>query len=444
MTGVHHTGHEVALGKGEAGGHGPLDRAPNLEVDPIDTAEFASIDFGVSVPPDEPIRRRSAIVTRPAKPDIRQIARLVSAEGNLVQGQCELAIPSQLASAAADCISEGLNHYTFFEGIPELRAVLAQKIARHNGIEIDPAGAPGQLFVTPGATGALLAATHAFLKGAAAMVFEPYYPYHIRILETAGARADVFPLRGESLELDADAFRAACRVAAARPEFPLKAIIACSPANPTGKSFDQAERQIIAEVCQELDLICLADEVYEHFTLDAADHVSIASLPGMFERTVTCNSFSKSWRISGWRLGYAFGHGPLVSKLHGPGNVFYVCAPTPLQHALSRVLMAEPNYYDELRDVFGAKRARAAAALESIGFHVYPSASAFYLWVRIPDGFESAIQLNDLLLERGAVAGVPGSAFADAPEWDRWMRFCIAREDSMLDGALDRILSTLR
>jgi aspartate/methionine/tyrosine aminotransferase len=106
--------------------------------------------------------------------------------------------------------------------------------------------------------------------------------------------------------------------------------------------------------------------------------------------------------------------------------------------------MADPGYYDELRGIFRAKRERAAAALESIGFHVYPSASAFYLWVRIPDGRESAMQLNEALLERGGVAGVPGSAFADSPEWDRWMRLCIAREDSMLDGALDRILSTLR
>jgi aminotransferase len=163
----------------------------------------------------------------------------------------------------------------------------------------------------------------------------------------------------------------------------------------------------------------------------------------MFERTVTCNSFSKSWRISGWRLGFAVGHGSLVSKLHAPGNVFYVCAPTPMQHALSRVLMADPGYYDAQRREFADKRRRAEAVLEGLGFHIYDSPSSFYLWARIPERYESAVEVNDLLLARTGVAGVPGSAFADSREWDRWMRICIARQDAMLDGALERITRAL-
>jgi aminotransferase len=382
-------------------------------------------------------------MTTVTKPDIRAIARLVAPEGNLVQGQSELALSPALARAAAEVISGGLNHYTFFEGVPELRRVLAEKIRAHNGISVDPDAKPVELLVTPGATGALVSAAHAFLQGASALVFEPYYPYHVRVLETAGARAEVFPLRGERLELDPDEFRSRCREAASRGQFPLRAIIACSPANPTGKSFTRDELELIAEVCRELDLLCIADEVYEHFTLAPGDHISIASLPGMFERTITCNSFSKSWRISGWRLGYAFGPGALAGRLHGPGNVFYVCAPTPLQHALARVLMAEPGYYDSLRDTFRAKRARMAVALESFGFFVYPSSSAFYLWARIPEGFSSAMDLNEQLLAKGKVAGVPGSAFADDPAWNRWMRFCIAREDALLDGAVERIAEAL-
>ena len=378
-------------------------------------------------------------MTAPAKPDIRMIARLVAPEGNLVQGQSELPLPPALARAAADVIAEGHNHYTFFEGVPELRTVLAQKVLAHNGITVDAKASPVEVMITPGATGALVAAANAFLKGASALLFEPYYPYHQRILESAGARAEIFPLRGDQLEIDPDEFRARCRTAARRPDFPLKAIIVCSPSNPTGKSMTRSELELIASVCQELDLICISDEVYEHFVLNPGDHLSMATLPGMFERTVTCNSFSKSWRISGWRLGFAFGYGPLVSRLHGPGNVFYVCAPTPLQHALSKVLMADPSYYDVQREEFRAKRARATASLERMGFRIYPSASSFYLWVRIPQNFGDAMQLNAQLLEREGVAGVPGSAFADDPAWNSWMRLCIAREDGLLDGALSRI-----
>jgi aminotransferase len=383
-------------------------------------------------------------MTIAVKPDIRAIARLVSPDGNLVQGQSELALPPVLARAASAAIAEGLNHYTFFEGVPELRRAVAEKIRVHNGVTVDPQASPVEVLVTPGATGALVSAAHALLKGASALVFEPYYPYHVRILETAGARAEIFPLRGDRLELDPDEFRARCRAAARRETAPLRAIIACSPANPTGKSFTRGEFDVIAEVCQELDLLCIADEVYEHFTLEPADHISMATLPGMFERTLTCNSFSKSWCVSGWRLGYAYGPGAIASKLHGPGNVFYVCTPTPLQHALARVLMAEPSYYDDVRGAFRAKRARAAGVLEEVGFRVYPSSSAFYLWARVPERYRSAMELNTLLLERGRVAGVPGSAFADDPAWDNWMRFCIAREDARLDGALDRIVDVMR
>lgn len=382
-------------------------------------------------------------MTAPSKPDIRQIARLVAPEGNLVQGQSELPLPESLARAAAETIAAGQNHYTFFEGVPELRRVLAEEILERNGVRVDPEAKPIELMITPGATGALVAAAHAYLKGASTLLFEPYYPYHQRILDTAGARAEIFPLRGERLEIDPDAFRMQCRQSAARSDHPLRAVLVCSPANPTGKSMTRAELELVAEVCRELDLLCISDEVYEHFTLDAADHVSMASLPGMLERTITCNSFSKSWRISGWRLGYAYGHGPLVGKLHGPGNVFYVCAPTPLQHALARVLRESPGYHDEQRAAFRARRERVASGLERLGFTVYPSSSSFYLWVRIPDGYESAMELNTLLLDREGVAGVPGSAFADDPAWDRWMRLCIAREDAMLDAAMERIVRAI-
>ena len=372
------------------------------------------------------------------QPDIRTITRLVPPSGNLVQGQSELAINPELADAASRIIHASQNHYSPAEGTADLREAVAKKIARFNGIELDPKATPLQLLITPGATGSLIAIAHTYLEGSSAIVFEPYYPYHRRILDELGGRTEVVSLRGENLELDREELRARCREARGRSDFPLRAIIACSPANPTGKVFTAAELEIIAEACKEFDLLCIADEVYEHYVVGQRTHLSMAALDGMFERTITVNSFSKSWNISGWRLGYVYGSSHLIAPLNNTNNVFYVCSPTPLQRALGEVLMSDPNYYSELKKLFEGKRQVAAKALEQVGFKIYDSSSAFYLWARGPEGYRDAMELNDILIANG-VAGVPGSAFADSDEFDNYMRFCIAREDDVLRGALNKI-----
>ena len=376
------------------------------------------------------------------KPDIRAITRLVPPSGNLVQGQSELPIDPALARAAAEEISASHNHYCPAEGIEELRVAVARKIAEFNSIEVDPQATPLQLLITPGATGALVAIARAYLAGAAALVFEPYYPYHRRIPDELNGRTEVLPLHGEDLELDGGELRARCRELKNRQPYPLRAIIACTPVNPTGKVFTRAELESIAAVCQEFDLICIADEVYEHYVVGERKHISIAALAGMRERTITVNSFSKSWNISGWRLGYVYGDGQLIAPLNNPNNVFYVCSPTPLQRALASVLMARPEYYAALRERFFGKRDFFANGLQSLGFQIYDSGSAFYLWARIPDRYPNATQLNEMLISR-AVAGVPGNAFADSDAFDRHMRFCIAREDEVLRSALGRIQDAL-
>ena len=380
---------------------------------------------------------------RRAQPDIRSIARLIPPSGNLVQGQCELALHPELARALTEVVAAGLNHYSFFEGVDELRHAVAKKLRLFNGISVDPERRPLELIITPGATGGLVAFAHTFLRGASAAVFEPYYPYHKRTLETADARTDIVKLRGDNLVLDRDDLRRVCREGKSRTAYPLKAIIVCSPANPTGRVFNREEMTSIVECAEEFDLLVLSDEVYEHFTLEAEDHIPAATLEGAFKRTITISSFSKSWAVSGWRLGYAYGPGDLVGKLAKLGNIYYVCTPTPLQHALARVLLAEPGYYDRLRVDFARKRKTINAALEQAGFQVYPSRSSFYAWARIPDRFEDATQLNEFLIREAGVAGVPGSAFMDEPERDLYMRLCFAREDAMLEAAAARIVSAL-
>lgn len=378
------------------------------------------------------------------KPDIRLITRRVQPDGNLVQGQSELAIDARLARAAGEMIAASQNHYSPAEGAKTLRHAVAEKIRMFNGIEVDPDASPLELIITPGATGGLVAIADAYLKNASALIFEPYYPYHRRIIEELGGRAEVLQLTGESLQFDREELRARCRELRSRREFPLRAIIVCTPVNPTGKVFTRAELTAIAEVCQEFELLCISDEVYEHYVADDGEpHVSIAGLAGMRERTVTVNSFSKSWNISGWRLGYAYGDAKLVAPLNNANNVFYVCSPTPLQKALAEVLMADTDYYARLGERFKAKRARVTGVLEELGFRIYDSGSTFYVWARIPEEHGDAMRLNEKLIAQAGVAAVPGSAFTDSDVWDNYMRLCIAREDHILDVALSKLHGAL-
>jgi aminotransferase len=381
--------------------------------------------------------------TKITQPDIRAIARLINPEGNLVQGQNEVPLHPMLREAAQQVIAEGLNHYSFFEGAEELRYAVAEKIKLYNGITVDPEAKPLEIIITPGGTGGVVTIAHTYLRGSSAVLFEPYYPYHKRSLETCDARAEVVKLHGDNLDLDADELRTVCREGVSRSEYPLRAIILCSPANPTGRVFSKQELESILSIAEEFNLLLISDEVYEHFTLTPDDHISIASLPRAFERTITVNSFSKSWAISGWRIGYVYGHGDLIGKLTALGNIYYVCAPTPLQQALARVLMADTDYYKKLREDFGRKRKVLESALLDSGFQVYPSRSSFYLWARIPERFTDASELNDLLIQQAGVAAVPGSAFMDDPFQDVYMRWCFAREDEMLDKAASRIRKVL-
>lgn len=374
------------------------------------------------------------------KPDIRLITRLVPPDGNLVQGQSELAIDPNLARAANKIITASQNHYSPAEGAGELRRAVADKIKTFNDIEVDPDAASLELLITPGATGGLVAIADVYLKDSAALIFEPYYPYHRRIIEELGGRAEVFQLSGERLQFERDELRARCRELKSRREFPLRAIIVCTPVNPTGKVFTRDELTVIAEICQELDLLCVSDEVYEHYVAGAPrPHLSIATFAGMRERTVTVNSFSKSWNISGWRLGYAYGDSRLIAPLNNANNVFYVCSPTPLQKALAEVLTSDLGYYVRLNERYTDKRARTVKVLEELGFRIYDSGSTFYVWARIPEQYADAMRLNEQLIAQAGVAGVPGSAFTDSDNWDTYMRFCIAREDHILDAALGKL-----
>ncbi len=372
------------------------------------------------------------------RPDIRMITRMVPPEGNLVQGQSELPINADLAAEAADVISANGNHYGGSEGDPDLRKAVAEKLRVFNGIDVDLNGSEMELMVTNGGTGALIGIAQSYLRGKSVLVFEPYYPYHRKIFEEFGTKTESYAM-DVALEFDADELRKQCVALKSRSEFPLKAIVVCSPANPSGKILRKDELEKIAAIAIDLDLMVISDEVYEHYVTGDVPHIPIATLPGMWERTITVNSFSKSWNISGWRLGYCYGGGGLISRVNTVANIVYVCPATPLQSALSKVLMKDSSYYDRLRTSFDAKRAFMTRELSELGFSIYPSGSAFYLWARIPEGNSDALSFNELLMKEAGVAGVPGSAFADTDNWDSFMRICVAREDSMLQGVVGKL-----
>jgi aminotransferase len=380
--------------------------------------------------------------SKKAKPDIRAITRLVPSSGNLVQGQSELPIDPELAKAAAEIIAASQNHYGGSEGDANLRKAVAEKISKYNGIEIDVDARPFQLMITNGGTGALVGIAQSYLTGKSALVFEPYYPYHQRIVEEFRGKTESFELN-EDLTFEKDALLSRCKQLINRNEYPLKAIIVCTPANPTGKVMTEVELNAIAEVAQELDLLVISDEVYEHYVTGENPHIPIATLPGMWDRTITVNSFSKSWNISGWRLGYAFGRGDLIAPLNSAANVIYVCPATPLQAALARTLMSDSSYYTDLRDRFDAKRRRFSEGLREIGFQIYDSGSSFYIWARIPRDFSDAITFNEMLMEKAGVGMTPGSAFANSDDWDAHVRICIAREDSILDSSMEKLRTIL-
>jgi aminotransferase len=377
------------------------------------------------------------------KPDIRAITRLVPPSGNLVQGQSELPIDPQLAKEAADIIAASQNHYGGSEGVTDLRKAVAAKIAKYNGINVDVDATPYEVMITNGGTGALIGIAQKFLRGKSALVFEPYYPYHRRILEDFGAKTETFNLDAADLSFEKEALLARCKELKDRAEYPLTMIIVCTPANPSGKVMSQTELEAIADVAKELDLLVVSDEVYEHYVTGENPHVPIASLPDMWERTMTVNSFSKSWNISGWRLGYAYGDGKLINQINAAANVIYVCPATPLQTALSKVLMADDGYYPRLRETFDSKRLYTSGVLTELGFKIYDSGSAFYLWARIPEQYTDAIAFNEMLMRDAGVGVTPGSAFADGDDWDAFVRICIAREDTVLEGAMEKLQGVL-
>ncbi len=377
------------------------------------------------------MRRRFAQRTEGlAQSDIRRMSRECEAAGgiNLGQGICDLPIEEPIRAAAARAIEAGHSQYSKFEGIDRLRARIAEKAASYNGISCHP---DTQVVVTVGSTGGFALACLALLQaGDEAIVFAPYYAYHLHMIRLCGATPVFVSLRAPEWTLEASELQAAFT-----PH--TRMVVVNTPCNPCGKVFTRDELTMVGGIAARSGAIVVTDEIYEHILFDGSRHVSLASLPGMADHTVTLSGFSKTYSMTGWRLGYALGPEDVIEKMGLLNDLLYTCAPTPLQHGVLEALALPPGYYASLQASYAEKRDLLAAACRRAGIRPWIPRGAYYFLADVsalgcPDDGAAA---RRLLAEAG-VATVPGGAFFPDPESGRQMvRFCFAKEMGALEQA---------
>ena len=368
-----------------------------------------------------------------ARSPIRQMTIECTRVGgvNLAQGICDTPVPEEVAAAAREAIAAGRHANAPAEGLDELRLALAAKMRRHAGVDY----APEEVIVTAGATGAFHVAALALLEpGDGVIVFEPTYGYHASTLRALGLEAVYVPLAPPGWRIDPAAVEAACG-----PR--VRAIVLNTPGNPTGAVLTRADLEALAAIAARHDLVVLTDEVYEHFVYDGRTHVSPASVPALRERTVTISALSKTFAITGWRIGWLAAPRALTATLAALSDLVYVCAPTPLQVGCARGLALLPDaYYRRIATDHERKRDVLCAALHRAGLPPFvPEGSYFALAdvSRLPGrtGTERAMAL----LERVGVAAVPGEAFDRGPRGATTARFCFGKTDADLEAACERL-----
>jgi aminotransferase len=350
---------------------------------------------------------------------------------NLGQGICDLPTHELVRDGAITAIRENRSTYSFPEGVATLRRAIADKVARENGIQADP---ETDIVVTIGATGAFTSTLMALLDpGDAIILFEPYYGYHLNTAVLAGIVPQFVTLDLPSFALDEARLRSAVT-----PK--TRAIVVCSPGNPSGKMFTKDELEIVARVAREHDLLVITDEIYEYFRYDDRVHVSPATIDGLADRTVSIMGLSKTFSITGWRLGYAVAKAELARPIALVNDVYYVCAPTPLQLGAAAGFAAPPSYFESLRASYQKKRDMICDALEAAGMSPVVPQGAYYVLADLSrTGYGRALDAALALLERTKVASIAGTAFFSGAAGERFLRFCFAKEDDVLAEACARI-----
>ncbi len=352
---------------------------------------------------------------------------------NLGQGVCELPPPAVLGAAVAAAVAEGEPQtYTHWAGLPELRAGIARLLRQQHGIAV----ADDELVVTAGSSAAFFAAGLALLDpGDEVVLFEPFYGYHRSQLALLGATPVAVPLDPHDLALDETALR---RALGPRT----RAVVVNTPANPSGKVFSRAELEALGRVLEPTDAVVLTDEVYGHLCYDGHRHVAPAAVPSLRDRTVTIGSFSKTFSITGWRLGWLAAPRATAEAVGRVFDQVTVCAARPLQRAVAAALDTLPaSFYEALRTAYAARRDRLCAALEAAGFGVRRPAGAYYVLADYRDGLGDVepTEAARRLIARARVNAVPGHVFHARPEGVRTLRFHFAVTEPVLDEVCARL-----
>jgi aspartate/methionine/tyrosine aminotransferase len=376
---------------------------------------------------------------------IREMTREAMKHGavNLSQGFPDFPAPQEIKDAAARAIAADVNQYAITWGAKDFREALAAKVGWYLGLDVDP---EREITVTCGSTEAMIASMMATVDpGGEVIVFEPFYENYAPDAILADATPRYVPLRGPTFAFDPDELRAAFNDRT-------RAIILCNPNNPTGKVFTRQEMEFVAGLCVEHDVLCLSDEIYEHILYPRPDrqveHVSMAQLPGMRERTVVINSMSKTYSVTGWRVGWAIAPPEITTAIRKVHDFLTVGAAAPLQAAGAFALAMPRGYYDDLRAAYRRRRDFLVGVLRGAGFRFAEPDGAYYIMTDISAfaelGYADDLEFTRFLMRDVGVAVVPGSSFYCADHvrelgGDRQVRFCFCKTDATLQAAADRL-----
>jgi aspartate/methionine/tyrosine aminotransferase len=380
-------------------------------------------------------RFRSHRIEKFTESVIREMTRLAVRHGaiNLAQGFPDFPAPAELKQAAADAIAADINQYAITWGAKPFRDAIAGKYRRTYGLDFDP---EREITVCCGATEGMIASLLAVLNpGDFVIQFEPFYENYGPDTQLCGAEARYVTLHAPEWTFDRDELRRAFEAGA-------KAIILNSPNNPTGKVFSRDELEYIAALCQEFDALAVTDEIYEHILYDGTEHTPICALPGMRERSILVNSMSKTYSVTGWRVGWVLAPPDLTDSIRKVHDFLTVGAAAPLQAAGAVALGWPDEYYTKVAAEYAGRRAHLLETLTTAGFRCFVPHGAYYIMTDVSGlNFSDDVTLVRHLIEDLGVAAVPGSSFyAHEGGGSQQVRFCFCKKYETLDGARQQLL----